>query len=56
MNGPELLKKMRANEECWRIFQNYIKNKEATMNARLMKIDYVFHKDQIKIDITPPKT
>ena len=50
MNGPELLKKMKGNEECWRIFQNYIKNKENTTKTRLNKIDYVFHKEKLKLE------
>ena len=47
MNGAELLKKMRANEDCWRIFQDYIKQKEATFRVRLNKIDHVFHKEPV---------
>ena len=49
MNGLELLKKMRSNDECWRIFQNYIKNKEETVRARLQKLDHVFHKEKVKV-------
>jgi len=47
INGAELLKKMRANEECWRLFQDYIKHKEATFRLRLSKIDHVFHKEPV---------
>lgn len=50
MNGLELLKKMRTNEECWRLFQNYIRNKEITMRLRLNKLDYVYHKEHVKVD------
>ena len=50
MNGLELLKKMRTNEECWRLFQNYIRNKETTMRLRLNKLDYVYHKEHVKVD------
>jgi len=49
MNGLELLKKMRSNEECWRIFQQYVSNKEETVRARLEKLDHVFHKEKVKI-------
>lgn len=52
MNGQELLKKMRGNEECWRIFTNYLKNKEETMRFRLSKLDYVFHKEPVKFEIS----
>ncbi len=47
MNGPELLKKMRGNEECWKIFQSYIQNKEMLKRQRLNKLDHVFHKEPI---------
>lgn len=50
MNGHELLKKMRTNEECWKLFQRYIINKEAMVRLRLNKIDYVFHKEPVKFD------
>ena len=50
MNGVELLKKMKSNEECWNIFQNYIINKEQIMGSRLYKIDYVYHKEPVKIE------
>lgn len=52
MNGPELLKKMKANDDCWQIFQAYIANKEKTTRMRLHKIDYVYHKEQVKIEAT----
>lgn len=47
VNGAELLKKMRANDDCWRLFQDYIKQKEATCRLRLNKIDHVFHKEPV---------
>jgi glycine/serine hydroxymethyltransferase len=50
MNGPELLKKMKGNDECWRIFQAYIQNKEQMMGSRLHKMDYVYHKQPVKIE------
>lgn len=50
MNGMELLKKMRSNDECWRIFQYYIKNKEDTVRSRLFKLDHVFHKEKVKAE------
>lgn len=50
MNGLELLKKMKSNDECWRIFQNYISIKEDTVKVRLNKLDHVFHKEKVKIE------
>jgi hypothetical protein len=47
VNGAELLKKMRAHDECWRLFQEYIKHKEVTARLRLSKIDHVFHKEPV---------
>ena len=55
MNGPELLKKMRANEECWKLYQSYIAAKENTVRLRLHKIDHVFHKEQLPVGGKGPK-
>lgn len=49
INGPELLKKMRGNEDCWRIFLQYIQNKENVKRQRLNKLDYVFHKEPLNL-------
>ena len=49
MNGPELLKKMRGNEDCWKIFLSYIQQKESVKRKRLNKLDYVFHKEPLNL-------
>ena len=49
MNGPELLKKMRGNQDCWKIFLSYIFQKESVKRKRLNKLDYVFHKEPLNL-------
>jgi hypothetical protein len=56
MNGLELLKKMRSNDECWRIFTNYVQNKEESAHSRLTKLDHVFHKEKVPGANSSPPT
>jgi hypothetical protein len=47
IKSHEFFRKLRSNEECWKIILNQVRNKEKQIGRRMNKLDYVFHKEAV---------
>eukprot|EP00347_Sterkiella_histriomuscorum_P023290 403335214 len=45
MKAQEFFRKLKPNEECWRVILGQVQLKDHQMKNRMSKIDYVFHKE-----------
>ncbi|CDW81071.1 UNKNOWN [Stylonychia lemnae] len=45
MRANEFFRKLKSNEECWKIILNQVLQKDNQMRSRMLKIDQVFHKE-----------
>ncbi len=48
MKQQEFFKKLKGNEECWKIILNQVLSKDKNMKNRMQKIDTVFHREMNK--------
>ena len=49
IKASEFLRRLKSNEECWKVILQQVQLKDQMMKNRLSKIDYVFHKEVHKI-------
>lgn len=50
MKASEFFRKLKANEECWKIILRQVYQKDVSMYTRMNKIERVFHRDPNKED------
>lgn len=43
IKSSEFFRKLRANDECWKIIISQVRNKDKQIGRRMNKLDLVFH-------------